>query len=323
MIEVDPEGRLGLVDNGRDLRILDLRRLRWVRTGPLPSGPAENYTQVPALTRDAIVHEGPGPDSFAPRVRFTSLAGGQPRHVLSAGFQGMPQVCRDGDRVFWPSSDQKLEIASARADGPARTYDPLPGEVVQAAFVEGDLVAAATCGLIALFRLEEGGRLRDLATFTFEGDVSWVGLGETRLAAVVERRAGLWRFAVKPDGAQLHVWPVGDAETPGRHQVVNLRHVGGKASMSRDGRTAAIAQSPEVHLFDLETGARTTFSGGRADPILVRFTDGDRLLVTADAAGHVFLRPRVGDTACAGDVVEARVPDDPVPLANSPAAPEP
>jgi hypothetical protein len=321
LVDVEPGGQLGLAWDGSELRMVDLRRLRWVRTGDLPS-PSEDFPHLPALTRDVIVHEGAGSRWFEKSVWFTPLAGGDPHQLRDANFYRAPQVCRDNERVWWVRDDQKLHIASAQANGAAVVCEPLPGKVVQAACVEGDLVAAATWGLVALFRIAEGGRLRPLAHLPVDGgDVSWVGVAGAWLAAIVDRRSGLW--GNRSSHSELHVWQRGEGATRS-HQVVRLRRsVDGVASMSRDGRKVAVAQGLEVHLIELEGGRPVSLAGPQGNIVLVRFTDEDRILVIADSANRVILRPRSAAGDYAGELVEASIPSEPVPLAIQSPAPRP
>lgn len=328
--DVDPAGRVGLASRSHGTsQLFDLRALRWVESPslpkPLPIGPRP---VAPVLTRRSLVCEvyDSAIDPSVPGVRlvFLPLAGGPARAVATSHGCRWLRACRSGDHVWTVHGDERLHVV-AEPGGEQAGFHPLPGQVLQAAFVDVETrkVAVATWRHVALFAMASADQLETLAQFKLGedmGDVRWVGFGGSRLAAVAESAGG--GFLARARRGVLHVWDVGGSNG-GRASRLALRlplAEAGPAAMSADGRFVAMARDRAVLLHDLDRVTTVALEDHDQPLCTVRFVAGDKLLVTADVDGGVALRPREPD-GFAGRVVEATIPAETIDAAASLAEP--
>jgi hypothetical protein len=158
---------------------------------------------------------------------------------------------------------------------------------VQSVFVDGsrDVMAAATWGMIAIYRIVDG-KLVPAGTVETTGDVRWVAVAGPTLAATV---TGSGRTTVV-------AWRLNDDLSIGEveyqcHHDRPVRH----ASLSRDGRFVAVGLGDDrIVVHALEPATLASFTEHTDRICLVRFAGDDDLLITADDDNRVVLRPRVG-----------------------------
>lgn len=325
--DVDPTGRLGLAwrSFGRS-QLFDLRALRWVASPslprPLPIGPRP---VAPVLTRRSLVCEAfdMTDEALAVRLVFIPLAGGPAKAVSTEACRWL-RVCRSGHHVWSVHSDERIHVASDVPGGEHAWYHPLPGRVLQAAFVdvEAGRLAAATWRHVSLFAIAPDGKLETLAQFKLGddmGDVRWVGFGGGRLAAVAEASGG--GFLAGARRRVLHVWELGGGGKRMTRLALRLPLAeAGPAAMSADGRFVALTGDRAVLLHDLDRLTAVTLEDHDRPLCAVRFGGDDELLVTADVDGGVALRRR-GPDGYAGRLVEVKIPTDTIEAAVSLAEP--
>ena len=303
--DVDPSGRLGLVSRWRGpLRMLDLRRLRWVPSEVTRKAWLFRGRCAPRLTSSGRVlyawfDVGPGESleidaalRFVGIVRAGVEGGDAPIIKGPAPLQGSG-VSKVGD-VFWYTADTQIVVTMTPGPTPERsdevtvaTLDPLPYKVVQAAYVDGarGLLASGTWGQIVLHRIVDG-RLERLGAAQTSGDLRWIEVAGPYLAAGVSRGRR----------TNVHVWRLHEDRTIGEevHRIEGHRALRA-ASLARDGRYLAVAFGDDVQVIAVDRGTTVTFGEHTDGVALVRFVGDDHLLVTADHDNRVVLRPRTED----------------------------
>jgi hypothetical protein len=327
MRDVDPDGRLGLASRWHGAgELLDLRALRWVRSPIVPRrAPLGPRPTAPILTRHHLVSEQSDVLSANPLGRelvFTPLDGGPASHIPGAWAGRGLHACGSGTLVWSVQEDERVNVVGGPPVFPVSVFHPLPNRALQAAHVDTRIgrIAAATWRHVELFDIASADRLETRARFQLDddvGDVRWVSFGGARLAAIAERTSGGF-FAARRRG-DLLVWELA-GERSSRTSRLTLRSPlaeVGLAAMTGDGRYLAVVRPDHVVVVhDLDRCTSVELQGHRHELCLVRFTDGDRLLVTADFDGRVALRPRIAD-GFTPDLIEATIPREPIDMVES------
>jgi hypothetical protein len=328
--DVDPQGRLGLVFRfPMRWRLVDLRALRWVAAPELP----RRMPFAPRLTGNAhLVYP-----SFTYYAADGSSSGFRDlvRHSLTSGDSAAstarrPAHCvivsRAGRWYGYASEHETVELyelgapaadaapvatiglgeIAAGALGAPRSLTPFPGGVVQSVAVDDarDLVASGTWGKVALYGLG-GGQPVHLGAADVDGDVRWIAVGGSTLAASVS----------EPGGHALVAWRIEDNLTVG---PIVYRHASREpvrfASLSGDGAYLAVGRADaSVVVHRIGAGTTAVFTEHTDAVSFVRFAGDDHLLITADDDNRVVLRPRTA-AGYVPVVVPVDLPDAPVAL---------
>jgi WD40 repeat protein len=305
--DVDPAGRLGLVTRWvGGMRLLDIRRLRWISTQLAEDDGVHDKQIVERLTPNAELYTNhyawePGDQtSLFASLRKRSLVTGEVTEIEVHGRKPSHNAGMTSDGHYYYVSAEQLVVIVA-PDGTSRAFEPMPRRVVQACHVDMELgiLVSATWGEILIHRII-GDALMPLAKHAVEGNVSWVALEEPFLAACVEDH--------------VHAWRVGENLAFGRevHQEL-VGHAWHTGALSRDGRYLAIGVDRKVILHDLEQDSSVTFEDHTDDICTVRFAGTDQLLVTADEDNRVVIRPRVA-SGYVRSTIDIDIPDEPVKL---------
>jgi len=255
---------------------------------------------------------------YLPELVFTPLGEGPVRELPGGGVM---IACRSSDHV-WSVQGERLVVLNESTLEVA-TFDLLPNKVVQAAHadLQRRMAAAATWRLVGLFELGADGRATRQAHIRLGdefGDVRWVRLGGSRLAAFAARSSGGFFDASRR--RELLVWKLDEATGPGRPFRLSLP-TDGLGDMTCDGRHLAVAlPDGRIELNDLELFTSVVLDGHDERISLLRFVDDDRLLVSADASGHVVLRTRTAD-GYATTIAQVSLHRDEIEVAESIAEP--
>lgn len=316
LVDVDPDGQFGLVSKLRHpVRLLDLRRLRWVETSAelIHGSKLTANRRVVGETYATEHHRDYEIQSLAGEWRYPFQLAAHPVHGA---------MLPDG-RYWFYSSEDTIEIVDLEGlvatpwfrpppfapemwrplVAPALSYRPFPGGVVQSASVAldgtGVIVAAGTWQEIGIDRIVGDHRQR-VARIKTDGDVRWIAIAGATLAALATGRDGMW----------LTTWRLDERGTPGRqsyHDAHGSAVVA--ASLSRDGRYLAAAMMDHTVAIHAVVERTTDVVTEHTDTIsLIRFVGDDHLLVTADDDNRVVLRPRT-EVGYADVVMPVEIPE--------------
>lgn len=292
--DIDPLGRLAVVTHWRrPARIFDLRQLRWADMPPLSRMLwLARRTVLPRLTPDERL--------MYPLLAYDSDYGysleGVSSRTLRTGdeheLRGLPddmpshdtQVSATGNIFSYATDSQRVVVV--RPDGSSASYEPLPRKVIQASCIDGerDILTSASWSEIALHHMQ--GNKLDRIGYTrtaAEGDVRWLGLAGSSLAAAVYTSSGT-HVEVRRLGDDRSIGPV----------VQSLTATWGfrVAALSRDGRYLAAAFTDKLTVLDLDSGHAQQFDEHSDTINAVRFAADDHVLISADTDNRVVLRPR-------------------------------
>lgn len=303
--DVDPTGRIGLVTRWvGDMKLVDMRRLRWVSAEPPrhhkvhDSQILERLTPTGELYCNQYAPPGDDPIVFEALQRRALATSGQTT-VNTNGLEPDHGAGMTTDGHYYFVSTTQLVVVVA-PDTSVRAFEPLPKRVVQACHVDVEvgILASATWGEITLHRIA-GEAIGFLSRVQLTGNARWVVFEEPYLAACIDRVVRVWRvgenFAI---GRQVYEAEVTDSPT---------------GTFSRDGRYLAFADGAKVILHDLEQEVSIAFEDHSDTICLVRFAGMDQLLITADEDNRVVLRPRTA-TGYVRTVIDVAIPDAPIEL---------
>ena len=293
LIDVDPTGRYGLVKRRwGQLRIIDLRALKWLAIDDLPSRGWKDL--VPRLTGDGRLLRPEFNGATTNEVPLFSgigewrVAGGGMRHV------DVPQPVRatgvsTSEDWYWYVTDTEtvaLTQLKAALSGRCEVYEPLPKKVVQAVWFDPirRVLVSGTWGEIAIHRVVDD-RLVLAGHVKTTGDTVWLQMSGGYLAARV--RGG--------DLRGLTVWKLYDDFSVGPI-AARFDRVESEA-LARDGRfVAAGLTGGRVIVQSLLTAEQFELGGHRGDVTYLGFVGGEQLLVSADDDHRVIVRPRAGQS---------------------------
>jgi hypothetical protein len=340
--DVDPRGRLGIASwlRGR-MRLLDLRRLRWIDGPELPRfGVLGGATFVKLADDERLLYPTFRKTASNSVFEFEHLAalslrdGSSFEIDVSAPAHGAAINAR-GDRyshvatdetvavveLRWPALSQAAQLLAfgTQPIATGRSFVPLPGKVVQAACVGGDpdRLAASTWSRITLGAIVDRGftavgQLVPLGDVDPHGDVRWLDLATSMLAAAVTGpgRTTMMAWRLRDDGS------IGELalEAAYRYSVTG-------ASLSRDGRFLAVGSDERVVVHAIDAGTTQAFTEHTDRVGFVRFAGDDHLLITADDDNRVVLRPRVA-AGYADVAIPIDIPDEADSIASLPVLAE-
>ena len=159
--------------------------------------------------------------------------------------------------------------------------------MIQAVHVDGErnLLASASWSELALHRMQ-GNQLERLGyTRTAdEGDVRWIGVAGSTLAAAVYHSSRGTHVEARRLGGDLSIGPVA-------HSLIATWGFR-TAALSRDGRYLTAAFTDKLTVLDLQSGRAQQFDEHSDAINAVRFAADDHVLISADTDNRVILRPR-------------------------------
>ena len=300
--DVDPSGRFGLASwSGAPLRVLDLRKLRWLDVRELPGRTKVGGQDVSRITSRAVVFDPSWGtvDDETPYVVYSafSLRDGSVETVDIERPTGSTWVA--DDHVCFVSDIQRVHIIDPQHH--IRSFSPLPRKVLQAVYVDigRGLMASGTFGEICVHRIAGDDLVRTGHAPT-PGKLTWLQTEGRWLAAIVDGGVIVWSFDDGAIGERRYQHSFDDAPI--------------HASLSRDGRYLAVGAGKKLMIHDLDNDIIENFDRDHTDTIcLVRFAGADNLLVSADDDHRVILRPRSA-TGHARTKFEIELPSEAAPL---------
>jgi WD40 repeat protein len=292
LIDVDPSGRLGLVQRWKGpLKLVDLRGLRWIEEPGLTH--AGNKDLRPRLTSEGCLFRAEFQSAVTNDVPYfiglsMTTIGVDERIILKElpAPSRSTGVTAQGDRFYYVTGTELVAIVerfASRMELSVQVFEPLPKKVVQAVHVDAtrDVIAAGTWGEIAIQRIVDG-RLVLAGHTKTTGDTVWLQIAGDYLAAHV--RTGAHRG--------ITVWRLYPDLSIGS-EVLHIADRVECAALSSDGRYFAVGiDGDHVLIRDLATGAVEELDGHTDTISFVRFVGDDHVLVSADDDNRVILRPR-------------------------------